>query len=248
MKRPVALVTGGARRIGAAIVRRLAEAGYDVAIHCGRSREDADALAADLGRTGARAAVLQADLAALAEVAAIITAANAALGPVSLLVNSASRFDGDALGGLDPVLWDAHFAVNLRAPVFLTEAFARQAPDGGDPSVVNLLDQRVLRPNPSFFSYSLTKSALHVATTTMAQALAPRIRVNGVAPGPTLANVHDGDDGLKREIAGVPLQHGVDPAEIADAVLYLARAPSVTGQTLAVDAGQHLGWRTPDFA
>ncbi|PSC06825.1 short chain dehydrogenase [Alsobacter soli] len=243
--RPVALVTGGAKRIGAAIVRRLAKAGYDVAIHCGTSRADAADLAAALPPP-ARAAVVCCDLANPAELAALMPAAREALGPVSLLVNSASLFEPDTLQTLEPALWERHFAVNLRAPVFLAQTFAAQCSDGADASIVNILDQRVLRPNPGFFSYALTKSALFSATVTMAQALAPAVRVNAVAPGPTLANIHDGEDGLAREIAGVPLQRGVEPDEIADAVLYLARARSVTGQTIAVDAGQHLGWRTPD--
>ncbi|WP_406854468.1 SDR family oxidoreductase [Alsobacter sp. KACC 23698] len=245
MTRRAALVTGGAKRIGAAIVRRLAAAGYDVAIHCRGSRQEAQDLAASLG-PGPRVAIVAGDLADLDDVERLVPEAGAAIGPLTLLVNSASLFDDDRLDRLDRELWDRHFAVNLRAPAFLASAFARQAPEGS--SIVNLLDQRVERLNPTFFSYTLTKAALHAATTTMAQALAPAIRVNAVSPGPTLANDHDGPNGLAHEIANVPLRRGVDPSEIADAVLYLAGARSVTGQTLAVDAGQRLGWRTPDIA
>jgi NAD(P)-dependent dehydrogenase (short-subunit alcohol dehydrogenase family) len=244
--RPVALVTGGARRVGAAIVERLAGAGHAVAIHCGTSRAQAEALAARLRADGAVAVVLQADLADAGACTRLVSEACAALGPLALLVNNASTFDRDRLDTLDPAVWDRQFAVNIRAPALLASAFARHA-GGPDPSIVNIVDQRVRRLTPQVFSYTLTKAALHAATTTMAQSLAPRIRVNAVAPGPTLANVHDGEAGMMREAAGVPLQRAVPPGDIADAVLYLAGARSVTGQTLYVDAGQSIGWRTPDI-
>jgi NAD(P)-dependent dehydrogenase (short-subunit alcohol dehydrogenase family) len=240
---PVALVTGGARRIGAAIVRRLAADGFAVAIHCNGSRDEAEALAASLAPV--RTVVIPADLADATAVDTIVARAVAALGPLTLLVNNASLFVGDDVASLGRALWDRQMAVNLRAPVFLAREFAAQAPQGS--SIVNLLDQRVLKPTPEFISYTLSKAALHTATRTLAQALAPRIRVNGVAPGPTLPNAFDGGDGMAREIEGVPLRRSVDPREIADAVVWLARAPSVTGQTIAVDAGQSIGWRTPDI-
>ncbi len=240
-----ALVTGGAVRIGAAICRRLAADGYAVAIHCNRSREDADALAAQLRMSGVAAAVVRADLADAAAVAGMVSEARAAVGPLSLLVNNASLFEDDRVAALDAGLWDRHFAVNLRAPCLLASDFAAQV-EGSDPSVVNVIDQRVWKLTPQFFSYTLSKSALWTATRTLAQALAPRIRVNGVGPGPTLANIHDGQEGFSQEASAVPLGHGGTPDEIADAVAWLARARSVTGQMIAVDGGQHLGWRTPD--
>lgn len=242
-----ALVTGGARRIGAAIVRRLAGAGYAVAIHCNASREDADALAGEIAAQGGRACVVVGDLADADVCQRLVEEARAALGTLGLLVNNASLFQNDALQDFTVETWDRHFAVNLRAPALLAQAFAAQAEGVEDPSIVNIEDQRVLRLTPQFFSYTLTKAALHAATVTMAQALAPAIRVNGVGPGPTAANIHDGEAGLMREAAGVPLRRPVDPSEIADAVLYLAGARSVTGQLLAVDSGQHIGWRTPDI-
>ena len=241
-----ALVTGGARRVGRAIVERLAEAAYAVAIHCGTSRQEADDLAARLASSGTTAVVVQGDLSEAATCPRLVSEAAAALGGLSLLVNNASTFDKDTLETLDPALWDRQFAVNIRAPALLASAFAGVA-SGDAPSIVNIVDQRVRRLTPQVFSYTLTKAALHAATTTMAQALAPRIRVNAVGPGPTLANVHDGDAGMAQEVAGVPLQHAVSPGEIADAVLYLAQARSVTGQTLCVDAGQSIGWKTPDI-
>lgn len=246
MTAPAALVTGGARRIGRAIVEALAAEGYAVAIHHGRSRADAEALAQAIREKGGHAATLHADLADPASVESLVPAAVSAVGPLTLLVNSASVFERDGMGALDRALFDRHLSVNLSAPVFLADAFARQLPDGAGGAIVNLLDQRVFRLTPYFLSYTLSKAALWTATRTMAQALAPRIRVNAVGPGPTLANDRQSPDDFARQAKATPLGRPVAPAEIAAAVLYLARARSVTGQMIAVDSGQHLAWRTPD--
>jgi NAD(P)-dependent dehydrogenase (short-subunit alcohol dehydrogenase family) len=241
-----ALVTGGARRIGRAIVERLAGAGYAVAIHCNRSLAPGQDLAREIEARGGRAAVLQADLADAAAVAGLMESAGQALGPVTLLVNNASEFQPDDVETLGEAQWDRHFAVNLRAPAFLSRDFARLLPDELAGSIVNIVDQRVLKLTPQFFSYTLTKAALFAATRTMAQALAPRIRVNAVGPGPTLTNTRQGDEDFAKQSAAVLLKRGPTPAEIADAVLFLARSPSITGQMIAVDGGQHLAWETPD--
>ena len=242
--RPAALVTGGALRIGRAIVMALARAGYAVAIHARKSLADAEALRDEIEQQGGRAGVVAADLTDRNAVMGLVPAAAAAVGPLTLLVNSASAFEPDEAGRLDWERFDRHFAVNLRAPVFLTQAFAAQAPAGG--SVVNILDQRVYRPNPRFFSYGLAKSALYMATTTLAQGLAPHLRVNAVAPGPTLPNVWHGHDAFARRSAAMPLGHGPTPEEVADAVLFLAQANSITGETIAVDGGQHIVWNEDD--
>lgn len=244
--RPVALVTGGAVRIGRAIALRLAAEGYDVAVHVRRPGPEADEARAGLQAAGARAAVVAAELAHADEVREVIPQAVAALGPLSLLVNNASEFHPDAVGGLELGLWDRQFAVNLRAPVFLTEAFAAQLPEGATGAVVNLIDQRVLKPTPACLSYSLTKNALWAATKMLAQSLAPRIRVNAVGPGPTLANERQSREDFLRQTSSVMLGRGPLPEEIAQAVVFLANAASVTGQMIAVDGGQHLAWRTPD--
>ncbi len=241
-----ALVTGGARRIGRAIVLALAARGHDVAIHHRESVEDAEAVAEEVRALGRRAAVVSADLTDEAQVRALIPAAAAALGPISVLVNNASVFEDDRVGDLSRETWDLHLETNLRAPVVLAEAFAEQAPDGS--SIVNLLDQRVLKPDPRFFSYALSRNGLWWATRTLAQALAPRIRVNGVGPGPTLASIHQSEAEFAAEQAAMPLGHGSSPEDIAQAVAYLVDARSVTGQMIAVDAGQHLAWQTPDIA
>jgi NAD(P)-dependent dehydrogenase (short-subunit alcohol dehydrogenase family) len=239
-----ALITGAGRRIGRAIALTLSHAGYTLALHANRSRGDAEALAGEIAKTGGRAAVVLGDLADAQAVGGIVPAAAAALGPLSLLVNNASEFGEDEIATLDRARFDHTMAVNLAAPLFLAQAFAAQAGEGA--SIVNVLDQRVLKPTPRFFSYTLSKSALYTATTTLAQALAPRVRVNGVAPGPTLPSPRQTDAQFAAQAGALPLERGSAPDEIAAAVLYLADARSVTGVTLAVDGGQHLSWRTAD--
>ena len=240
--RGAALVTGAARRIGRALAIAAAEAGYDVAVHHRDSAEDAQATATAVREKGVRAEVVAFDLAD--DPARLIEHATAALGPVTLLVNNASVFLEDELATMTRELWDAHMAANLHAPVALTQAFAAQGVEG---LVVNIVDQRVWRPNPQFFSYSVSKAGLWWATKTMAQALAPRIRVNAIGPGPTLPSIHQSADDFEAEAANILLERRVTPAEIAAALRYLIDAPLVTGQMIAVDGGQHLGWKTPDI-
>jgi len=241
-----ALVTGAARRIGRAIALALHHAGYAIAIQANRSAAEADALRNEIVRAGGRAAVLRGDLADHAAVAGLVPAAASAIGPLSLLVNNAAMFEPDAIGALDAERFDRQFAVNLRAPLFLAEAFAAQASAGTNASIVNIVDQRVFKLTPHFVSYTLAKSALHSATRMLAQALAPHVRVNAVAPGPTIASARQQQADFARQAAAVPLGHGPSAEEIADAVVYLANARSVTGATLVVDGGQHLAWQTPD--
>ncbi|MBI3703909.1 MAG: SDR family oxidoreductase [Rhizobiales bacterium] len=240
-----ALITGGGRRIGCAIALALARAGYAVVLHAHTSRAEAERLAAEIAGAGGRASVVLADLADHDAVRGLIPAANA-FGPLTLLVNSAAEFEPDDIRTLERAHFEHTLAVNLTAPLFLTQAFAAQAPDGADASIVNVVDQRVLKPTPLFLSYTLSKSALHSATTTLAQALAPKLRVNAVAPGPTLPSPRQTDAQFAAQTAALPLKHGPSPEDIAAAVLYLAQAPSVTGVTIAVDGGQHLAWRTAD--
>jgi len=239
-----ALVTGGARRIGRAIVETLADAGYAVAIHTHRSGAEAEALAAAIVDRGGRAVVVRADLAEPAEVDGLVAAAAAALGPLTLLVNNASEFIEDHLGSLTREVWNRQFRVNIQTPSFLAQDFAAQAPAGS--AIVNVTDQRVFKPTPHFYSYALTKVALTAATVAMAQALGPRIRVNAVAPGPSLQGARQNPEDFSRQQAATLTGGGSPPAAIAEAVLYLARASAVTGVTLPVDGGQHLLWQTPD--
>lgn len=244
-RRGAALVTGGARRIGRAICLELAAAGFDLAIHHHASSDEAIRLADEITGMGRRAVCLSADLADVIQTEALIGRAVEALGPLSVLVNNASVFGDDRLDTITGESWAAHMDVNLRAPVLLAQTFAAQAPDGS--AIINILDQRVLKPDPRFFSYGLSKSALWVATRTMAQALAPRIRVNGVGPGPTLPSVHQAAGEFEAEARATPLERAGSPEAIADAVRWLVDARQVTGQMIAVDGGQHLAWRTPDI-
>jgi NAD(P)-dependent dehydrogenase (short-subunit alcohol dehydrogenase family) len=241
--RKAALITGAGRRIGAAIARALSGAGYAVVLHANRSRAEAETLAAEIVGKGGRAAVVLADLADPAAVEGLIKAA-AAFGPLTLLVNNAAAFEPDEIASLQRARFERAVAVNLAAPLFLSQAFAAQADAGA--SIVNIVDQRVFKPTPLFVSYSLSKSALHTATTTLAQALAPKVRVNAVAPGPTLPSPRQSGAQFAAQGASLPLQQGPRPEDIAAAVLYLAGAASVTGVTIAVDGGQHIAWRTPD--
>ncbi|MFN3523520.1 MAG: SDR family oxidoreductase [Phenylobacterium sp.] len=242
-ERGAALITGGARRLGRAMVLACADAGFDVAIHCRMIDDDAETAAAEVRARGRKATLLACDLRQEAATAPLVSNAETELGPVTLLVNSASVFEDDAFATMNRASWDAHLETNLRAPLILAQAFARRVPAGRTGLIVNILDQRVWRPTPEFFSYSVSKAALWAATQMMAQALAPRVRVNAIGPGPTLPSIHQQGDDFEREVASTLLQRSVDPAEIGHALRYLIDATSVTGQMIAVDAGQHLARR-----
>lgn len=243
---PAVLVTGAARRIGRAIALDLAANGFDVGLHFSRSRREAERLEDEIGSMGRRVVLLQADLTQDAEVAALIPRCVEAIGPVTCLVNNASLFVPDGVATLDPQLWDRHFAINLKAPVFLAQAFARALPSSACGNIINIIDQRVWRPTPMSFSYAAAKAALWATTQTLAQALAPRIRVNGIGPGPVLRSIHQSDEQFARQASATLLNRATKPEEIAAAIRFILDAPSMTGQMIALDAGQHLAWETPD--
>lgn len=236
-----ALVTGGTRRLGQALALRAAEAGYDLVLHS-RSGDahETQGLAEALG---VQAVQLTADLADPAACQVLIAAAP---GPLTLLINSASLFENDRLETLDAAGLDRAHAINTRAPILLAQAFAARLPEGAEGLIVNLIDQKVLHLDPRFFSYTVSRGALWAATQMLAQALAPRIRVNAIGPGPTLASIHQSPEDFAAEARGTPLGRPVGPEEIARALGYLIEARAVTGQMIAVDSGQHIGWRTPD--
>ena len=240
-----ALVTGAARRVGRAIALALAGEGWNVAVHYGNSAEAAQETADELRALGVRAAAVQADLTEETQLRALIGQCEAALGPVGLLVNNASNFERDSLAGATRSSWDRHMDPNLWAPIVLMQEFAAGLADDHDGAVVNVIDQRVWNLNEDFLSYTLSKVGLWGATRTLALELAPRIRVNGVGPGPILPSIHQDQEKFDRQAVATPLQHGASPREVADAVLFLAGATSVTGQMIAVDSGQHLGWAPP---
>ncbi|HVA35395.1 MAG TPA: SDR family oxidoreductase [Stellaceae bacterium] len=237
-----ALVTGGARRIGRTIALTLAAHGWDVAVHYGGSRDDAEALVAEIKQHERRAVALTADLTREAEVAGLVPRAIEAIGPLTLLVNNASAFERDDAMTVTRASWDRHIETNLRAPFVLMQEFARQLPAEADGSVVNILDERVWNLTPYFVSYTVSKAGLWTLTQTMALALAPRIRVNGIGPGPTLPSPRQSDEQFRRQVDVLPLRRGTTPDEIAHAVMFILKSPAMTGQMIALDGGQHLNW------
>jgi NAD(P)-dependent dehydrogenase (short-subunit alcohol dehydrogenase family) len=237
-----ALVTGGAQRLGRAIAVALARAGFDIAVHCNSSTDAAAATCADIARLGRRAITLRADLSDEAQTTALISDAAAGLGPIGVLVNNASRFDRDEWNDATRASWDAHIETNLRAPFVLMQHFAAALPAEAEGVVINLIDQRVWSITPHFVTYTLSKAGLWALTQSMALALAPRIRVNGIGPGPALPNVRQSSSQFARQVASVPLARGPSADEVGRAALAILSLPAMTGQMIALDGGQHLQW------
>ena len=243
----VALVTGAARRIGREIALALADDGYDLAltIRTHGADQDGEKLAREVEARGVKVAIFALDLADAALVEKIIPDARAALGPIDVLVNNASVFEADEATDMTYASWGTHMDVNLRAPAFLARAFQAQVPKSGG-NIINIIDQRVWRPNPLFFSYTISKMALWDMTRVMAQAFAPAIRVNAIGPGPTLASTHQTHEDFDHEAASTLLQRATSPQEICAAIRFILASPAMTGQMIALDSGQHLAWQTPD--
>lgn len=237
-----ALITGGGRRIGRAIALDLARQGFAVALHCHSSRPSAEEVAAAILAEGGRAVVLPADLAREEDTAKLVERAEQAIGPLGLLVNNASAFERDEALDATRQGWDLHMEVNLRAPFVLIQHFARRLPPQAEGLVVNLLDQRVWSLTPHFTTYTLSKAGLWALTQTLALALAPRIRVVGIGPGPALPSVRQTEAQFAAQVTALPLERGTSPEEICAALRFLLAARSVTGQMIALDGGQHLGW------
>ena len=240
-----ALITGAAQRIGRAIALRLAAAGRPVAVHYQSSAAEAEITVAEIKEAGGHARAFRADLAREEETQALLPMVAEALGPVDCLINNASVFENDTAGSATRASWDAHLETNLRAPFVLTQALVAALPDGADGNVVNILDERVWNLTPHFVSYTLSKAGLWILTQTMALALAPRIRVNAVGPGPTLPSPRQTQAQFDRQAEIMPLGRGTSPGEICDAVTFILAAPAMTGQMIALDGGQHLGWAQP---
>ena len=238
----VALVTGAAHRIGRAIAVDLAEAGWAVAVHYKDSKDAAEALVGEIENTGQRSQAVRADLAEPAEATGLIPRVSEAIGPVSCLINNASLFEKDTLENATARSWDAHLDLNLRAPMLLIQSFAAGLPEGIEGNVINLVDQRVWNLTPHFLSYTVSKAGLWTLTQTAALALAPRIRVNGIGPGPTLPSSRQSDADFGGQVVALPLGRGPELEEICATVRFILAAKSMTGQMIALDGGQHLSW------
>jgi NAD(P)-dependent dehydrogenase (short-subunit alcohol dehydrogenase family) len=237
-----ALVTGAAKRIGRAIAEDLAQAGFAVAVHYHRSAADAEAVVREIAANGGRAVALGADLQREDQVQALVPLATAALGPLGVVVNNASAFERDDALTATRASWDAHIEPNLRAPFVLLQEFARGLPSEAEGVAINLLDQRVWNLTPYFTSYTVSKMGLWTLTQTLALALAPRIRVNAIGPGPTLPSPRQSQAQFQDQCAKTPLRRGTSPAEICRALRFILESPAMTGQMIALDGGQHLGW------
>jgi NAD(P)-dependent dehydrogenase (short-subunit alcohol dehydrogenase family) len=239
-----ALVTGAAQRLGRAIAIALAEAGFDVAVHCHTSCGAGNATCDAIRQLGRRATLLAADLAEETDTQTLIPRAVETLGPLGVLVNNASPFERDEWHDATRRSWDKHIEPGLRAPFVLMQQFARVLPGDAEGVVINMLDQRVWSITPHFVSYTVAKAGLWALTQSMALALAPRIRVNGIGPGPALPNTRQTPEQFTRQSASVPLKHGTSPGEIGFAVQAILALPAMTGQMLALDGGQHLQWQS----
>ncbi len=236
------LITGASRRIGRAIALDLAAAGWRVAVDYRHSRSEAETLVREIEARGGSAGAIAGDLASEDDVASLIPRCRDALGAPVCLINNASEFQLDSVATATMATWDTHLDVNLRAPVFLARSLFLNLPDGAVGNVINIIDQRVWRLTPDFFSYTISKAGLWTATRTLAQALAPRVRVNAIGPGPVLKSVHQSEADFAAEAQSTLLKRGPTPAEIASAVRFILDAPAMTGQMIALDGGQHLTW------
>ncbi len=238
----IALITGAARRIGRTIALDLARQGWCIGVHYRRSKAEAKSLVREIEALGSRAVLLQGDLASEADLKSLVPKCRDALGTPDCLINNASEFLLDTVASASFETWDTHLNINLKAPVFLAQALALHLPEGKTGNVINIIDQRVWKLTPDFFSYTISKAGLWTATRTLAQALAPRVRVNAIGPGPVLKSIHQTDADFAGEVQNTLLKRGPTPDEIANTVRFILSAPAMTGQMIALDGGQHLTW------
>jgi NAD(P)-dependent dehydrogenase (short-subunit alcohol dehydrogenase family) len=242
-----ALVTGAGRRIGRAIALDLAAHGIGVGIHYHRSEAEAQEVVAAVKAKGGRAVALRADLGREAETGTLVRRLADSLGPPGLLVNNASLFERDDALTATRASWDAHLEANLRAPFVLSQEFARHLPADKAGLIVNMLDQRVWNVTPHFTSYTVSKGGLWTITQTLALALAPRVRVNAIGPGPVMPSARQTQAQFDRQVGSVPLQRSARLEEICAAIHFMIAATSMTGQMIALDGGQHLNWASPQL-
>jgi len=246
MSKGSVLITGAAKRIGRQLALDLAADGYDIALHFNTSRSDAEQVAAEIQNLGRNVALLPGDLADADIGERLVGEAVAKLAGLCVLINNASIFEEDEVGEVSTASWGRHMDINLRSPVMLAQAFAKALPDTKHGNIINIIDQRVWKLNPRFFSYTLSKTGLWTATRTLAQALAPRIRVNAIGPGPALPSARMSKADFERQESLTLLKRGTTPSEISSAAKFILSQPALTGQMIALDGGQHLLWQTKD--
>ena len=240
------IITGGATRIGAAIAQRLSGPNKEIVIHFNKSRSKAEILRKRLVKLGAKIYLVKADLSKEKDVYKIIKFSKLKLKYFDCLINNASIFENDKLLNFNSKSWEKHITINLKAPAILCKEFGKNI-RGKNNNIVNIIDQRVFKLTPYFFSYTISKTGLYTLTKTSAMSLAPNVRVNGIAPGPTIKNKRQSDKHFKNQYLATPLKHQVDVKEICNAVDFFIKNSSITGQVLAIDSGQSLNWQTPDI-
>ena len=240
------IITGAATRIGAAIAKKLSGPKIEIVIHYNKSKSKAERLKKELIKDGTVVYLIKADLAKEKEVQKLIKLSKSKLKYFDCLINNASLFENDKLENFTVKSWDIHLNANLKAPALLSRGFANNI-KGKNNNIINIIDQRVFKLTPYFFSYTLSKTGLYTLTKTSAMSLAPNIRVNGIAPGPTIKNKRQSEKHFKKQYLATPLRRKVDVEQICNAVDFFIKNRSITGQVLAVDSGQSLNWQTPDI-
>ena len=241
------IITGGATRIGAAIAEDLANGKNQITIHYNKSKKKAKKLRNILERKGSKIFLIKADLNKISELNKIVNFANVKMKGVNCLINNASLFENDSVKNFSIKRWNKHLNINLRAPVILIKQFSKVVPKNVKANIINIIDQRVFKLTPFFLSYTLSKTGLYTLTKTSAMSLAPNIRVNGIAPGPTIKNKRQSLKHFKKQYLSTLLKKSVDTKEICSAIKFLITNKSITGQVIAIDSGQNLNWKTPDI-
>tara|TARA_B100000767_G_C19637581_1_gene481095 strand:+ start:15 stop:764 length:750 start_codon:yes stop_codon:yes gene_type:complete len=239
------IITGAATRIGASIAKKLSGPGIEIVIHYNSSKTNAEKLKKDLSRNKTKVYLVKGDLSKENDLKKIIKFAKSKLKYFDCLINNASLFENDSLKSFTSKSWDKHLYINLKAPAYLTKEFSKNT-KGKNNNIVNIIDQRVFKLTPFFFSYTLSKTGLYTLTKTSAMSLAPNIRINGIAPGPTIKNKRQTDKHFKKQYLSTPLRKQVNVNEVCNAVDFFIKNSSITGQVLAIDSGQSLNWQTPD--
>ncbi|MDC3053256.1 SDR family oxidoreductase [Candidatus Pelagibacter sp.] len=241
------IITGGATRIGAAIAKKLSGKGVEIVIHFNKSKTKAEILKKKLSQNGTKVYLVKGDLSVEKDVNKIVKFAKSKLKYFNCLINNASLFENDKLENFTTDSWGHHLRTNLRTPALLSKEFAKNIRANNNNNIINIIDQRVFKLTPYFFSYTISKTGLYTLTKTSAMSLAPKIRVNGIAPGPTIKNTRQSEKHFKKQYMATPLKRQVDVEQICNAVDFFIKNISITGQVLAIDSGQNLNWQTPDI-